>query len=312
MINHILVPLDGAALAECVLPHVRAIASAFEARLTLLHVLECSHVKRGEEAMDSADWHLKKYEAQVYLHEIAKRLQTVHLDANYVILEGPPAECIIDFASNSDVDLIVLSTHGRSGLSGWNISSVAQKIIARCYKSTFLVRAYEACGRESADIRYDRLFVGMDCSTRAECILPVAVSLAQFYKAQLILGTVIHKPERLRRFPLSEKDLELVTRIVDRNYRVASQYLEQLHSQLSLQGIDLQIRLVISDNAMASLHDMAEQENADLVMLAAHGYSSKSCWPYGSVATSFITYGTTSLMVLQDLSGNQIERAQAK
>ena len=133
MINHILVPLDGAALAECVLPHVLAIASAFEGRVTLLHVLECSHTGGGEDLIASLDWHLKKYEAQVYLHEIATRLHDAPLDVKQVILEGPPADCIVDFANNGDVDLIALSTHGRSGLSGWNVSSMAQKIIARCH-----------------------------------------------------------------------------------------------------------------------------------------------------------------------------------
>lgn len=47
---------------------------------------------------------------------------------------------------------------------------------------------------------------------------------------------------------------------------------------------------------------MVEQQDADLVMLVAHGRSGGGRWPYGSVATSFIAYGTTSLMIMQDLS----------
>jgi nucleotide-binding universal stress UspA family protein len=93
---------------------------------------------------------------------------------------------------------------------------------------------------------------------------------------------------------------------------VASHYLDQLHSQLSLQGIDLQTRLVVSDNMTASLHDLVEQENPDLVMLVAHGHSGEGRWPYGSIATSFIAYGSTPLMIMQDFSGKEIKQSQAE
>ena len=69
---------------------------------------------------------------------------------------------------------------------------------------------------------------------------------------------------------------------------------------------------MISDNATSTLHDMVEQENADLVMLVAHGHSGENRWPYGSVASSFIDYGTGSLMITQDLSGDEIKRTQAE
>lgn len=312
MISHILVPLDGSALAECVLPHVLAIAPAFEARVTLLHVLELSREKRGDRAIDPLDWNLRKREAGVYLDRIATRLRNANLRVDNVTLEGPPAECVIDFANSNNVDLIALSTHGQSGLSGWNVNSVVQKIMLRSFKSTLLVRAYKSSSTEPTDIRYNRLFVGMDCSARAEYILPVAVNLAQFYKAQLVLGTVIRRPEMLHRFPFSDSDVELVTRIADRNYRAASHYFDQLHSQLSMQGVNLQTRLIISDHTTTALHDMVEQEDADLVMLVAHGNSGEGRWPYGSIAASFISYGTNSLMIMQDLSADEIKRTQAE
>jgi nucleotide-binding universal stress UspA family protein len=312
MINHILVPLDGSALAECVLPHVSAIAQAFNARITLLHVVALPDEQRGEHTIDPLDWHLRKREAKAYLDHIFSRLRGADLNVDHVILDGVAAQCVIDFAQNTDVDLIALSTHGQSGLSGWNISSVVQKILLRSFKSTLLVRAYQSCIIDFAKIHYRRLFVGLDCSTRAEYILPVAIRLAQFSKAQLVLGTVIHKPELVDRFLPSDEDVELAARIADRNYRVACHYLEQIHSELSLIGIDLQARLVISDKMTASLHDLVEQENPDLVMLVAHGHSGERRWPYGSIATSFISYGTTALMIMQDLSGDEIQETKAE
>ena len=47
-------------------------------------------------------------------------------------------------------------------------------------------------------------------------------------------------------------------------------------------------------------------------MLVAHGYSGEGRWPYGSIATSFIAYGTTSLMIMQDLPANEIKKTMAE
>jgi len=312
MINHILVPLDGSPLAECVLSHVSAIAQAFNARITLLHVADLPPEMIGKRAIDPLDWHLRRREAQAYLDHISSQLRVADLKVDCVILDGSAAQCIIDFAHNTDVDLIALSTHGQSGLSGWNISSVVQKIMLRSFKSTLLVRAYQSCNIDFANILYKRLFVGLDCSTRAEYILPVAIRLAQFSSAQLILGTVIRKPELVYHFPPSDDDVELAVRIADRNYRVACHYFEQLHSEFSLLGIDLQSRLVVSDNLTASLHDLVAQEEPDLVLMVAHGHSGERRWPYGSIATSFIAYGTTTLMIMQDLSGDEIKETKAE
>lgn len=312
MINHILIPLDGSALAECVLPHALAIGRAFGAQLTLLQVLEPAHNFGSEQPVDPLDWHLKRQEAEEYLGRLASQLRGKNLKVQEAIMEGSPAEYIVDFSINNSVDLIALSTHGRSGLSGWNVSSVVQKVILRSSKSILLIRAYKSSGLSLVDVQYNRLFVGLDYSSRAEYILPVAVNLAKYYQSRLVLGTIIRRPEILHRFPLSEDDDHLVSHIAERNYNAASHYFEQLRSQFSMQGIDLETRLIVSDNTTVALHELVEQENADLVMLVAHGHSGESRWPYGSVATSFIAYGTTSLMILQDLSSEEIKRTQAE
>lgn len=312
MINHILIPLDGSALAECVLPHALTIARGTSAHVTLLHVLDIPHSMADKSAVDPLEWHLRKQEAEDYLNQLATKLSSKNLIVKSAILEGLPAECVIDFANTNDVDLIALSSHGRSGLSQWNVSSVVQKIILRSFKSTLLIRAYLSPYTELEEVRYHRLFVGLDFSTRAEYTLPVAISLSKLYKSELVVGMVLRKPEILHRFPLSEEDEQLITRIADQNYNEVARYFEQLYARFASQGVDLQTRLVVSDNITASLHDMVEQENPDLVLLVAHGHSSEGRWPYGSVATSFIAYGTTSLMIMQDLSADEIKRTQAE
>jgi len=313
VINHVLVPLDGSSLAECVLPHVIAIAPVSNARVTLLHVMQQPQAGAGTDAVDPIEWHLQKQNSERYLDGIVSQLNNSGvLGVERVILEGNPANSVIDYARANSVDLIVLSTHGQSGLSGWNVSSVVQKILLRSYKSILLVRAYIQSSGALTKVRYKRLFIGMDGSPRSEFVLPFAIGLAQFHKSQLILETVIEKPHSITRFPLSKEDEELVNKLVEKNYQSASRYLEQLEAQFSQKELELKTHVTIGDTAIPVLHDMAEESNADLVLLAAHGYSGEKRWPYGSVTTSFIAYGNTSLLILQDLPEGEIRETRAE
>jgi nucleotide-binding universal stress UspA family protein len=312
MINHILVPLDGSPLAECVLPHVTAIAPVTHARVTLLHVLQ-QNQNGGGAPVDPVEWHLRKQNAEKYMEGIVNRLSEAGiLGVEPVILEGNPAGTVIEFARSNNVDLIALSTHGHSGLSGWNVSGVVQKILLRSYKSTLLVRAYMPSAAGTTKIRYKRLFVGMDCSARSEFVLPFAINLAQFYKSQLILETVIEKPRLINRMPVSQDIVDLSNQFVKKNQQAASHYFKQLLAQFSTKDLKIKTHISIGDNAIAVLHDMAEESNADLVLLVAHGESGERRWPYGSVTTSFIAYGNTSLLIMQDLPDSEIHQTRAE
>lgn len=312
MINHILVPLDGSALAECVIPHTLSVCAALNARVTLLQVLERPRDTGALQPIDPLKWSLKKHEADRYLDLVMSRFTAAGLKVERAIQEGSPAECIVNFANNNAADLIALSTHGFSGLSGWNVSSVVQKIISRSHKSTLLIRAYDSRGTKSDKIHYQRLFVGLDCSARAELVMPVAMRLAQFYKASFTVGTVVPKPEIISRFPLSSEDAEMIDRIAERNQKAASHYLQQIQSQYAQAGIDLKTNLAVSENPTAALHKMVEEEQSDMVILAAHGHTGDARWPYGNVTASFIANGNTSLFIMQDLPGEDIQRTKAE
>ena len=116
----------------------------------------------------------------------------------------------------------------------------------------------------------------MSNTATVSLVLPVAVRLAQHYKASLILGSVVQKPDLVSRLPVSEQDALMVERVTERNQKAANHYLEQVQAQLSLTGIEVNTRLEVSSNALSSLHNMVEDEKADLVMLVAHGRSARS------------------------------------
>jgi len=309
MLDHILVPLDGSPLAECVIPHTVALARAFDARVTLLQVLGRTKATGRIQAIDPLDWHIRKAEARSYLDEVATRLKEAGLGTDKVILEGRAAERIVEFAHNQNVSLIVLSSHGRSGLSGWNISGVVQKTILRAGMPTMIVRAYQSVTQDVTALQYRRVLVPLDCSQRAECVLPLAIALARFHKSQLLLAHIVSRPEMPRRAPLTPEDIGLADHITKRNQLEASRYLRQLQSRLSS---DTRIRLSVNDNVASTLHNLVKQEDIDLVLLSAHGYSGETKWPYGSVALNFIAYGTTPLLIVQDLSQDELESTQAE
>jgi nucleotide-binding universal stress UspA family protein len=310
VINHILVPLDGSTLAECVLPHLKAIAPVTKARVTLIHVLEHPENRSGGPPVDPLGWHMQKQEAQRYLEEKIDQLQKEGLDASFAILEGKSAEGIIDFAHANAVDMIALSTHGRTGLTGWNVSSVVQKVLLRSYRSILLVRAYSV--EINPAVSYQRLFVASDCSTRGEYVLPFAISVAQYYKSLIILGTVIEKPELIQRLPLTEEENNLAKQLAEINQQTATQCHKQITTQLTLKGIDVETHVNVADHAIGALHDMVEDVHADLVMLVAHGETGERRWPYGSITTSLIAHGNVPLMIIQDLSDQDIPSTPAE
>ena len=304
MINHILVPLDGSTLAECVLPHVKSIAPVTKARVTLIHVLEHPENRSGGPPVDPLGWHMQKQEAQRYLEEKIDQLEKEGFNASFTILEGKSAEGIIDFAHANEVDLIALSTHGRTGLTGWNVSSVVQKVLLRSYRSILLVRAYGSEGGTEA--AYKRLFVASDCSTRGEFILPFAIGIAQFYKSRIILGTIIEKPEVIQRLPLAEEEANLANQLSEINQRTATQCHKMITTQLALKGIDFETHVRLADHTIGALHDLVDEVHADLIMLVAHGETGERRWPYGSITTSLIAHGNVPLMIIQDLNEQDV------
>jgi nucleotide-binding universal stress UspA family protein len=292
-----------------VLPHVVALWKAFDARVTLLRVLGRSLAGRRDGFVDPLDWHITEAAAGAYLEGVAGRLADAGLSTEQALLTGKAAEKVVAFAHDDDVDLIVLSSHGKSGLSGWNVSSVVQKIILRAYVSTMIVRAYQPVASSLGDLVYRRVLVPLDCSQRAECVLPIAAALAKAHRTELLLAHVVRKPEMPRRAPPTPEDLELSAHLTERNREEASRCLGDLRARLAL---DADTALLIREDVAAALHELAEEREVDLVLLTAHGYSGTPRWPYGSVATSFVAYGLTPLLIVQDLQRDQVRLSQAE
>lgn len=141
MYEKILVPLDGSALAECVLPHVKAIAAGRgTGQVVLLRVVE--PLPAG--TPPAIDFELVQKAgvkaAEEYLARIKAELSKEGLNVEAKVLTGRPAETITEFAQRNKVDLITLATHGRSGISRWVFGSVADKLVRSSSAPVLLIR----------------------------------------------------------------------------------------------------------------------------------------------------------------------------
>ena len=142
--KHILVPLDGSQLAELALEDALALAALSEAGVTLLRVIPPMDevIIAGEHTIVLDEQReIKQEQAETYLASVCQRKECRNLNMQTVTEFGPIGETIIDYAREHPVDLIVMATHGRSGLSRWFMGSVADKVIHGANQPVLLVRA---------------------------------------------------------------------------------------------------------------------------------------------------------------------------
>lgn len=147
MYNNILVPVDGSKLAESVMPHVQAIATGCEVRsVTFLRVVEPFYMPAGAEGPSISQSDIDSFESKT-MKEAAEYLAKLTGGLSYKssikteVIKGHPAEIIADYAGKNGVDLIIISTHGRSGVSRWVWGSVADRVLRASCVPVFMIRA---------------------------------------------------------------------------------------------------------------------------------------------------------------------------
>lgn len=304
MFNKILVALDGSQLAESALPHTLAFAKAFQAEVILVRVVNGPTEESGK-LVDLFQWRLGKAEAQLYLDNLVQRLQKEGLRARSVVLEGLVSDRILGYALSEQVDLLILSSHGLSGYSGWNISSVVQQIIWQAYLPVLIVRAFLSAEPEWQEIDYQKILVPLDLSSRAECSLAAATWIARHHHSLLQPLHLVSRPEIPRRIPLNAEEQALAEELVDRNKKEAKHYLEEIGNRISCEEFEIEPLIEVCNSTASALHDVVRREKIDLVVLCAHGYSSENKWPFGSIAINLIAFGETPLLIVQDLTADQ-------
>jgi nucleotide-binding universal stress UspA family protein len=154
MYSKILVPLDGSELAECVLPHVESIVKGCHIPdVIFIRVVEPTHLPTSAtdfstiytevdaKAAQAKTDAVNKADAEEYINNMVARFKYGDARNQGVVLMGKPAETIADYAEKNGVDLIVIATHGRSGVSRWVWGSTADKVLRSACVPMLMVRA---------------------------------------------------------------------------------------------------------------------------------------------------------------------------
>jgi nucleotide-binding universal stress UspA family protein len=141
--SRILIPMDGSELSERALPYAISLAHKYDSDLILLRVLdlpEFAATHHPEEQWMQEAVQAGYREAQSYLNAIQAKLTEQGIGARSVILQESPAEDILFLASSEEVDLIVMSSHGKGEALRWTAGSVADKVMQHSPCPVLLVR----------------------------------------------------------------------------------------------------------------------------------------------------------------------------
>ncbi|CAN5624768.1 universal stress protein [soil metagenome] len=293
--HKILVPLDGSALAEQVLPHLQRLAAPSETTLVLVNVIEPIPYSMPPLCYTPPNFlpYLRS-SAEAYIAEQQKQLQAVGFQVEAHVIEGDAATNLVSVATATNVDLIAMTTHGRSGFVRWALGSVAERVMCETLLPVFLVRETTA----AAGDKLRRILVPLDGSPLAEQALPEAVALAQATGAELLLLQVIQTFDEGNKHILFKNEAEAQVAFAQWQTSAAT-YLEQVAQPIQAQKV-VYICRALAGNVVEMIIDTVETDGIDLLVISTHGRSGLRRWMYGSVANKVLRGVSCPLLVIHN------------
>lgn len=288
MLTKILVPLDGSELASRALPRAVQLAHAADAQVVLVRAA-FAHPLVGvdEVAAQSA----VVDEAETALGEVAARLRQDGLTVETSVYYEEAAAAILDATKRRHADLIVMTTHGRSGLGRWIYGSVADRVLQRSEVPVLLVPP--AAEQPWPTDRALRILVPLDGSALAEEALEASLTVDAAPAAELILARVV--PSAV---PVLADPAYLGAYDTDAEEAEARGYLEALAATARARGRAVQV-LATTGVPATALVAIAQETGADLIAMATHGRGGLARLVLGSVATGVLQRTHVPLLVVR-------------
>ena len=305
--SRILVPLDGSEFAEQALVHAGRMARAFSSRVFLLRVLHEPKDAQGEHSAESVDWRLRKAEALRYLRGLVgdERLSGVEVESE--VLDGRPADVVTQFIAQRDIRLVVLSAWGAGGASELPYGGTVHKVLANTRIPYLIVRGRSDPATPGGD--YRRVMVALDGTQTAEVGLHVASALDRSGDMAIELLHLVSEPVMPRRRPLTRREEELKSEVVECNRRVAAGYLEELRDRLGSRHA-IHARMEASALPIQTIAEVCLAERPDLLILAVHNGDAASGW--SSEAVRQVLLGRVDIPVLALQDGMRVGEALAR
>jgi nucleotide-binding universal stress UspA family protein len=298
--KRILVGTDFSPESHQALAHALRIARRLDATLLLAHAGTVIEPTAAALAPESAV--LVEYQKIVAEHEVENRTRLGELvrevraqgvRAEEHLIEGFADTALRDAAEALDADLVVIGTHGRTGLKRFLLGSVAERVVRLCRRHVMVARP---TGLEEAgpDTTYRRILVPTDFGPLAESVFEVAVSLLEpsgtielFHSWHLPLSTTM-VPGRV-----GEAALEPVRISIEEGARAKAQALIDRHPAAAPRVTIT----VFNESPARAISERAEQGH-DLIVMGGHGHRGLSRWILGSVAEATVRHAPCSVLVV--------------
>jgi nucleotide-binding universal stress UspA family protein len=291
----ILVPLDGSKLAEQAVTVAANMAKRLGATLHLVHVYAPAVV--DEFVQYGVSGEAARTAAEQYLLEAADRLRAVHgATISATVLDGPTASTIVTHAAATGADLIVMSSHGRTGASRFWLGSVADAVIRSAVMPVLLSRSHADADTSGEAPLFSRMLVPLDGSQAAEEAIPHAIALAMLGPAHVHLLSVEEVAEDLRTsvWVLAPRDAD----DLPERLRRADHYLQGVLTRFDLQWAPATRSAEARGGHRVgeTIAAVATERDIDLIAMTTHGRGA-SRMIVGSVADKVIRGTTCSLLL---------------
>jgi len=300
MYKKILVPLDGSKLSEAVFPYAKELAGRMDLDIVFLHV--CSpeesellpmhrvYIERAAEIVKRQSQEVRKRTG------IQTGVKTIEAQVEMAV--GHPAEEILNYADNHDIDLICMATHGRSGIRRWALGSVADKVLQASKVPVWLVRV-----GVPEEIAYDKwprrtILVPLDGSELAEAVLPHVKAVVKQRDSGLVdvvLLRVCEQPLITADYPFSDWEKH-VKQMADYFQQEAQNYLSGWEKRLKGDGIKVRSEVSIG-RPSDEIIKYASISPFTLIVMATHGRSGLGRWAFGNVADR-VLHGVSNPILL--------------
>ncbi len=214
-----------------------------------------------------------------------------------VVLAGNPAGRIVQYARNNSIDLIVMSTHGRTGIKPWALGSVADKVARASPVPVLLVRGKERPHGIQKRPNPAKAVVPLDGSEESEASIPWVTEMALKLKMQVSLLQVIEVGYRIA--PSGYGWVVLAQDQLQSDEAKAKEYLESVRSRLTKDGVAVENVLVKQGDPAEEITGFAAETGGDLIAMSTHGRSGIGRWALGGVASKVLNGSNVPVLLVR-------------
>jgi len=284
MFKKILVPLDGSQLSQRALEPALAMGTYTGAELLLVRTPVVDTLSFAATESKHAE---ARHDALVYLETVRKSSEQPDLHIQTRLIEGDVAGAIVDTALSEQVDLIVMSTHGYSGLTRWVLGSVTEKVLRSAPCPVLAVRAAR---------HPQKVLITLDGSTLADSAIAPGIAVAQSLNAAVTLLRVV--PRVAINGKLDEHERGLSRRMQEDLIEEAKGYLHARSASCAPLERSVTIKSEVRIGSPAEIIlEHVETYGTDLIVMATHGRTGLIRWVYGSVTAKVLRGVNCSMLV---------------